>query len=402
MPRKPLLSTAALVLIVGFAVLFLAGGGRFAVGLTLRPIVDELGWGRSELGLAVALFQVVSAAAMFAAGYLADRKGPRLVLGGGLLVSALGIGLMSLMTAPWHALALYGVVYALGSGAASMIPVGVMVTRAFPQRTGIANAVVMSGMSVGQLVMIAALAAVLLSVTWRSVYLLIGLAHLILVPLLFFAIPNATAAETKAARPDGGLNLRQAARTRQFWLLLIIYAICGFDDFFVGTHVVAFAQDRGVDAFVAGNLLALMGLTGLIGVVAAGAFSDRFGPIWPTVLAFAARVVVFALILVDQSAISVAVFALVFGATFMVTAPLTVVFVQQSFGSRHLGALTGLVTMVHQVFGGLGAYLGAALFDRSGSYDVAFAIMGAVSLVAVVLTLMLKRPREQAPASASR
>jgi predicted MFS family arabinose efflux permease len=391
LPRKPLLSTAALVLIVGFAVLFLAGGGRFAVGLTLRPIVDELGWGRSELGLAVALFQVVSAGGMFAAGYLADRKGPRLVLAGGLLICALGIGLMSLITAPWHALVLYGVVYALGSGAASMIPVGVMVTRAFPRRTGIANAVVMSGMSVGQLVMIATLAAVLLSVTWRSVYLLIGIANLAVVPLLFFAIPNLTAAESKAARPDGGLNLRQAARTRQFWLLLIVYAICGFDDFFVSTHVVAFAQDRGVDAFLAGNLLALMGLTGLFGVVAGGAFSDRFGPVWPTVLAFGARVVVFGLILLDQSPIWVAVFALVFGATFMVTAPLTVVFVQQSFGSRHLGALTGLVTMVHQIFGGLGAYLGAVLFDRSGSYDAAFVTMGVVSLVAVVLTLMLKR-----------
>ena len=73
-----------------------------------------------------------------------------------------------------------------------------------------------------------------------------------------------------------------AARTRRFWLLIAIYAICGFDDFFVSTHVVAFAQDRGVDALLAGNLLALMGLTGLIGVVAAGAFSDRVGPIWPT------------------------------------------------------------------------------------------------------------------------
>ena len=143
-----------------------------------------------------------------------------------------------------------------------------------------------------------------------------------------------------------------AARTRQFWLLLVIYAICGFDDFFVTTHVVAFAQDRGVDVFLAGNLLALMGLTGLIGVIAAGAFSDRSGPVWPTVLAFAARVAVFGLIMVDQSAVSVAVFALVFGATFLVTAPLTVVFVSESFGTRHLGALTGLITMVHQICGG--------------------------------------------------
>jgi predicted MFS family arabinose efflux permease len=392
LPRKPLLSSAALVLIVGFAVLFLAGGGRLAVGLTLRPIVDELGWTRSELGLAVALFMVVSAGGMFVAGFLADRAGPRLVLTGGLLVCALGIGLMCLMSEPWHALLLYGVVYALGSGAASMTPVGVMVTRAFPQRTGIANAVVMSGMSVGQLVMIAALTAVMVSVTWRSVYLLIGLANLALVPILIFAIPKTTAAESHAARPEEGLDLRQAAKTRQFWLLLIIYAICGFDDFFVSTHVVAFAQDRGVDAFLAGNLLALMGLTGLVGVVAGGAFSDRFGPIWPTVLAFGARVVVFALILVDQSALSVAVFALVFGASFMVTAPLTVVFVKQSFGSRHLGALSGMITMVHQVFGGLGAYFGAAVFDATGTYNIAFVLIGTVSLIAVVLTLMLKRP----------
>lgn len=393
LPRKPLLSSAALVLIAGFLVLFLGGGARFAAGLTLRPIVEDLGWGRSDLGLAVALFQAVSAAAMFAAGYLADRTGPRLVLTGGLAVSGVGIGLMSAMSQPWHALALYGVVYALGNGAASMIPVGVMVTRAYPGRTGLANALVMSGMSAGQLVMIAALAAVMLSLDWRSVYVLLGLAHLVLVPMMVAAIPKSTPAQAKTGRPSEGVGVAKAARTRQFWLLLAVYAVCGFDDFFVTTHVVAFAQDRGVDAFLSGNLLALMGLTGLIGVVSAGAFSDRSGPVWPTALTFAARVAVFALIMVDQSAISVAVFALVFGATFLVTAPLTVVFVAQSFGSRHLGALTGLITMVHQVFGGIGAYFGAAVFDANGNYDLAFATMLAFTLLALLLTLMLRRPR---------
>ncbi len=59
-------------------------------------------------------------------------------------------------------------------------------------------------------------------------------------------------------------------------------------------------------------------------------------------LAFIARVAVFALVMVDQSATSVAIFALVFGLTLMVTAPLTAVFVSRNFGTRHLGALTGL------------------------------------------------------------
>jgi predicted MFS family arabinose efflux permease len=379
------------VLAAGFFVLFVGGGTRFAIGLTLKPMVDEFGWGRSELGIAVGVYMVVSAVAMFFAGRFADRTGPRVVLLGGLLLSGIGIGLMSIISQPWHAVLLYGFVFALGNGAASLIPVGVMVTRAFPHRAGIANAAVMSGMSVGQLVMIAGLAAVLLSVSWQAVYVWLGLANLLLLLLLIFAIPKSAAAPVKAAPGAGGMGIAAAAKTRQFWLLIAIYAICGCDDFFVTTHVVAFAQDRGVDGFLAGNLLALMGLTGLIGVVAGGAFSDRAGPIWPTALSFAARVAVFGLIVVDQSTLSVAVFALVFGITFLVTAPLTVVFVSESFGKQHLGALTGLITMVHQMSGGVGAYLGAAAFDATGAYTGAFWVMLVLSGIALVLSLLLRR-----------
>jgi predicted MFS family arabinose efflux permease len=171
-----------------------------------------------------------------------------------------------------------------------------------------------------------------------------------------------------------------------------MYAICGLDDFFVSTHVVAFAQDRGVDTLVAGNLLALMGLTALIGVLAAGALSDRSGPVLPTALAFAARIAVFGLIALDQSPLSIAIFALVFGATFLVTAPLTIIFVRDAFGTRNLGALAGLITMVHQVFGGLGAYGGALVFDYTGSYDVAFVALLVASAIGLVLAFMLRAP----------
>jgi predicted MFS family arabinose efflux permease len=372
-------------------VLFIAGGARFAIGLTLKPIVDQFGWGRSELGIAVGLFQVVSAVAMFAAGHLADRISPRTVLAAGLFVSGIAIGLMSAITAPWQAMVLYGVLFGLGNGAASLVPIGVLVTRMLPDRAGFANAVIMSGMSVGQLVVIATMTAVLTSLSWPSVFLLLGAAHLVLLPFLFAAIPGKLPEQAGATRPAKGLALREAARSRQFWVLMAIYAICGFDDFFVATHVVAFAQDRGLDIFLAGNLLALMGLTGLLGVLAAGAFSDRSGPVWPTAICFAARVAAFGLVWVDQSWVSVAIFALVFGLTFLVTAPLTVVFVKEAFGTRNLGGLTGLITMVHHISGGLGAYIGAAVFDATGTYNGAFVFMLFISAVAVVLTLMLQR-----------
>jgi hypothetical protein len=56
--------------------------------------------------------------------------------------------------------------------------------------------------------------------------------------------------------------------------------------------------------------------------------------------------------------------------------------------------------MVHQVFGGIGAYGGALVFDRTGSYDAALLLMLATTAVALVLTLMLRRPATSSAASA--
>ena len=66
LPQKPPSARAALILTAGFLVLFLGGGARFAVGLTFKPIVEDLAWDRSQLGVAVAVFQIVSAACMYA------------------------------------------------------------------------------------------------------------------------------------------------------------------------------------------------------------------------------------------------------------------------------------------------------------------------------------------------
>jgi predicted MFS family arabinose efflux permease len=384
------------ILAAGFLVLFVGGGARFAIGLALKPIAEELGVGRATLGLAVAVYLVVTSISMFLAGRLADRLSMRAVLVGGLLVSAVGMSPMWMLTAPWQLFVFYGLIFAVGNGVASITPVALMVSRAFPMRAGLANGVVSAGMSAGQLVIIAVFAAILIQSGWRAVFLWGGLAHLVLLPLVFAAVPGGRAAARRAdtqgsAADKPGMTLAAAATTRQFWLLIAVYALCGFDDFFVATHVVAFAQDRGVDTLLAGHLLASMGLVGLFGVIAAGAWSDRSGPVAPAVASFVLRIAAFALILVDQSAVSIAVFALVFGFTFLMTAPLLVIFARQAFGMANLGAITGLIVMIHHMCGGLGAWIGAALFDAQGGYDSAFALMFASSVLACLLTLALSR-----------
>src|SRR2546423_10960313 len=94
---------AALALAACFLVLFVGGGARFAIGLTFRPMVDEFGWARGELGLAVGAYLLVSAIATFLAGRLADRLSPRGLLIGGTMIGGIGIGLVGPVFAALHA-----------------------------------------------------------------------------------------------------------------------------------------------------------------------------------------------------------------------------------------------------------------------------------------------------------
>ena len=83
---------------------------------------------------------------------------------------------------------------------------------------------------------------------------------------------------------------------------------------------------------------------------------------------------------------------MLYGFTFLITAPLTVVFLSNIYGAHRLGTLTGTVSMVHQVAGGLGALIGGLIYDWTGNYIAAFIVMLALSLAAMAMTLAVREP----------
>ena len=394
-------AAARFLLAVCFLVLFFNGGARFAIGLLLHPMAHDLEWSRSTLSFGVTLFMVLSACALPAIGRLVDRFGAGVVLGAAVLISALGLAAMSLIERPWEALLVYGVVFALGSAGTSVTPIGVLLSRWYPHRMGMANSIAISGMGVGQLLVIAVLAAQLTALGWRGSFLALGVATLVCVlPFVLVAgrreppsLPagRSTGARTSSAADVEARTLRDVLASNRLRLLLVIYAVCGFQDFLVATHVVAFALDEGVDRLLAGNMLAFMGLTGLGGVLLAGVLNDRFGPVLPTALCFVLRIGVSALVLTSREPAVIVGAALLYGVTFWMTAPLAVVFAREVGGLALLGTVSGLITMVHHVAGGVGAFAGASVFDAYGSYTYAFVAMLVLSVIALALSLVLAR-----------
>ena len=389
-----------IILTAGFTVLFFNGGSRSALGLMLKPMVDELDWTRSALSLGATVYMMVSAMAMPFVGRLADRYELRWIMGIGAAIGAVGIGLMSVVSAPWQLFLVYGLVFALGNAGMSNPVVSVMIVRWFPDRRGLANSVAVSGNAIGQLVIVGALAQSLVRFGWRASYAGLGFANLVLLaPLVLAAVrsgprrlsePAGAATGGTVDAPLDSPDSTSLLTSGQLWLLVGIYAICGFQDFLVATHVVAFSLDVGISTLVAGNLLALMGVMGLLGVLASGYLADLMGPGRPTLLCFVMRIGIFALIMLSQAKASVIAFALLYGFTFLMTAPLTVMFSGNIFGQTRMGRVSGTISGVHQVCGGLGALVGALSFDIWGSYEPAFVLLLALSIIATAATLLVR------------
>ena len=402
-----------LILAAGFLILFFSVGSRFAFGLMLKPMSEDLDVSRSTLSLAVTMFMVVSAVAMPFVGRLVDRWSLRGTIAIGAGIAAAGLVLLGQVQNSWQVFIVYGLIYALGNSGTSIAPVVVMVSQWFTERRGVATSMAVSGNAIGQLFIVAALASLLVAIGWRSSFTILAIANVaVLLPLTLLVVrPGPPAPEPESAPaaapgsepPPQPLSLQQALSSRPFLLLVGIYSICGFQDFFVATHIVAFAQDKGVGDVLAGNLLAWMGVMGLLGVLVAGVMADALGASRPTALCFVMRIGIFALILLFQGTPAILIFGLLYGFTFLITAPLTVVFLGNIYGPHRLGTLTGTISMIHQITGGLGAFAGGWIYDLTGTYNIAFVLMLALSLAATALTLVVREPllRQRIPLGAA-
>ena len=385
------------ILATGFTVLFFSSGSRFAFGLLLKPMSEDLELSRSALSLAATCFMIVSAVSMPFVGRLVDSFSVRTVVSIAVVIASVGIGLMGLAQTQWQVILLYGIIFAIGNGGSSVGPIGVMISRWFERGRGTATSAAMSGNALGQLIIITALASALVHIGWRNAYITLGVVNLLIVVPLVIAFVRSDPEPTQPTDPESprtaepaALSMRTIFSSHQLWLLLVVYAICGFQDFFIATHIVAFAQDKGLSAAFSGSLYAFMGLLGMLGVMSAGLLADRFGSTRPTALCFLARIACFGLIIFSQSTTAIVIFALLYGFTFLITAPLTVTFAGNMFGAPRLGMMSGIINMTHHIAGGIGALVGGLVFDARGSYDAAFILMLVLAVVASALTFTVR------------
>lgn len=399
-----------------FVILFFNAGARFAIGVAFKPIAAEFGWSRGQISLAFMVQMIVFALSLFAVGGFFDRYGPKKVIVICTFLLAGGCAALAVIQTYFSFMFFFGVVAAIGMGGTGVPLVASLVSKWFAKRRGLVVSLALAGSCLGQFALVPAITWLVQHQGWRYSYLLIGISILVVNLVLVKWFIRGEPAELglnidgKADSPPqtGGnqaqaavsveedLSLGQAVKTRAFWLFAMVMFVCGSGDFLVTTHLIPMVTDHGHSAAAGGNMLALFGLLALVGILLAGPAADVMGNKLPMAVTFALRLVLFILILSSQTLVSFYVFALLFGLTFLITAPLTPTLLVKLYGIKNIGIISGLITTIHHLGGGLWAWMGGITYDYTGNYRLAFILSAIMAGVAVICALLIREERHKA------
>ncbi|MFD2754171.1 MFS transporter [Comamonas terrae] len=398
-----------LVLLAAVSTFALTMGSRQSMGLFVSPLNSATHLGLAQISLAFAFGQLWWGLTQPFAGAMADRIGAGRVLLAGVLLVALGSFLTPYMTSTPGLIFSVGLLSAGGAGMAGPAVLMGATARLIPERyRGMATGIVNAGGSAGQFLITPLAGALMVGLGWGNALQVLGGLVLLALPAIFVlkGKPQAVVAARDSAvsgapeNPGSRAVIAQALANRSYVLLCVGFFVCGFHVAFLGTHLPGVIESCGLPVQFGAWALAMLGLFNIVGSLAMGWAVGRWRMKSLLSLVYATRALaVLVFMLVPKTGAVALVFAAVMGLTFLSTVPPTVGLVAKFFGTRHMAMLFGLVMLVHQIGGFLGAWLGGKVFEATGNFDIVWIIDILLAVGAALIHLPIREAR-LAPRSA--
>jgi MFS family permease len=341
-----------------------------------------------------------------------NRYGLRNVTLAALLtvVSALVISLA--MTQVWQLILLWGVVVGIGTGMTALVLGATIAARWFNARRGLVVGILTASAATGQLVFLPLLAHLTEVMGWRTALgLMCGMLGVAAFAVLLVMrdrpgdlglrpfgddgkAPLPLPAPNNAPIMAAALGtLRDASKTRVFWILFATFFICGAStNGLVQVHLIPMCLDFGIPQVQAASLLAAMGIFDFVGTIVSGWLSDRYDNRYLLFWYYGLRGLSLVFLpFTNFSFYGLSLFAMFYGLDWIATVPPTVRLTTQRFGPERANLVFGWIFAGHQL-GAATAAFGAGLSRTLlASYLPAFFVAGALCLFASLITLGIAR-----------
>lgn len=395
-------------IVVGSAacvVLMIGASFFYGFGTIFTEVIDEFGWSVAATSLAFSLRSEVGGVAAPFIGVAIDRLGAQKVALGGVVISAVGVLLMSEIQAIWQFYAAMMVI-AIGSSAAGGSVGLVAIASWFEARRAFAMSIMTIGGGVGGLLVVG-IAALVEEFGWRGA--LRALSLIMLTVGIAFALNIRTRPEGHPqpmdgvrAHPDGrpvapavrwGMTLRQVMRSRGFIFMSIGLLLLNFSTTAVVIHQIPFLErDLHISKAVAGSNVAYFTVFSIVGRVGAGYLGDRFSK---RVIMAGCGVLVLAglpILAIADSYLMASVGILIIAPGFGGSIPIRPAMLADYFGTKFFGTINGVTALVTTTGGAVGPWLVGWMVDSTGHYRAGWWLSAAIAAAAIPFFLLASPP----------
>ena len=372
-------------------------------GLFVKPVTADLGFSRSAFGLCSTIISGVTVVFSPKLGKWLAQKNTQLIHAVCIIGLAISFASFSLAQNIVH---FYISAFFMGafSCGAIALPISIVITNWFVKKRGLAISIALAGSGIGGAIISPIMTNIIQTNGWRTSFLVFAVAMVVVGLPMVWVLKKSPAVMGKQAygvedissqkqvashtesKTELNMSLEEVKKHSFFWIYLLGMFLLCFVGFGSLSQLAAFLADYHGAAFAA-KVLSFFLIIVTLGKIFLGWIYDKFGTRLGTIficIIFAAAI---GCMLFPESQFLMYVMAFLYGLGICTGTVCPPVITASMFGQQHYGEIYGYVN--------LSVYLGAALsvpaiaviYDRTGSYDIAWIIcivMIGLSLLALL------------------
>ncbi len=406
-------------IVVAGCLLQALNSGLMGQGFTVYflPLQAEFGWSRTLLSTGFSLSNVENGILGPFEGWLADKFGPRRLVLTGVILFGTGFILLSNV----NSIVGFFLSFAMIAGGASLggyLPISVAVFNWFLRKRSLALGITSSGHGLGGLI-VPLVAWGIITYGWRPTAMVSGIIVLVLgivcalllrqKPERYGYLPDGDEPKpVKAEKPDAGsesvasltddtdFTLKEAMRTRSFWMIAAGHAAAVLTVSAVSLHLAPHLVQRlGLSLEAAGSIVSLLLFMSIAGRLVGGFFADRTDKRKLLVGSMIFHTIGLVFLATATSMVQVVMFTVFHGIAWGARGLTQNSIRAEYFGRKAIGTILGIASIPVVLAQVVSPIFTAWLADLRGDYQFAFLLLAAYTAAGTLLFAFAGKPSKK-------